>query len=221
MDLFLKCGPFSARSRDSRVLFESVELVLPESVFAVLSGPSGCGKTTLLQMIAGLRHAPAATRELGGRLFHDNVLPEWRGRVLLMMQNAPLFSGSVELNLKFPFSLGNSGDRQFAQDRAMSLMRRIGLSHIAMDQEARQLSGGERHRLALVRALLWSPDVILADEPLAGLDSINARKCLEMLVAFAHKPGRAVLCAMHDTGYGDFIDLALVMRNNRLETVRP
>lgn len=203
-------------AEDGRVLFEDVHLSFSDSIFVHLSGPSGCGKTTLLQMVAGLRHAKDARRELAGREFMDDSMPEWRSRVLLMMQDAPVMAGDVERNLRFPFDMVHAAGRRFDRERAMSMMQGAGLGHLAMDHEARQLSGGERHRLALVRALLWSPDVILADEPLSGLDPANAGQCLEMLHEFAHAAGKMVLCVMHDKGYENFADLSLALRNGRL-----
>ncbi len=216
MDTFFRCGPFSASSKDKRLLFENVEISLPDSVCAMLSGPSGCGKTTLLKMAAGLSHAPGARRELAGRKFSSDILPAWRSCVLLMMQDAPVLTGDVEANLRFPFTFANAGSRCFDMDHARSLLNRAGLGHIAMDHDALQLSGGERHRLALVRALLWSPDVILADEPLSGLDSINAGRCVEMLQEFAHRPGKALLCVMHETEHTSMADIFFKLEGGAL-----
>ncbi len=208
MDSFFRCGPFSAIVEDRRVLFENVEISLPDSVFATLSGPSGCGKTTLLRMAAGLIHAPHATRRLADQEFPAESLPLWRSRVLLMMQDAPALDGDVEANLKFPFSLANAGTRRFDLQHAREVMGQAGLGHIAMDHDVSMLSGGERHRLALVRAILWAPDVILADEPLAGLDRTSAERALEMLTEFARRPGRALLCVMHEQGYSRAADIS-------------
>ncbi len=216
MDNFFRCGPFSATAKDRRVLFENIEISLPDSVFVSLSGPSGCGKTTLLNMAAGLRQAPEATRQLCGQYFPDDRLPQWRSRVLLMMQDAPVLSGDVETNLRFPFSLANAGTRRFEPERARELMQQAGLGHIAMDRDVSQLSGGERHRLALVRAILWSPDVILADEPLVGLDRASADRALEMLMEFAKRPGRALLCVMHERSYTRAADIAFRLEVNGL-----
>ncbi len=219
MNTFFRCGPFGATSKDRRLLFENAVLELPDSVFALLSGPSGCGKTTLLKMAAGLSHAPGARRELAGEPFVSDMLPEWRSLVLLMMQDAPVLTGDVETNLRFPFMFVNAGSRRFERDQARSLLDRAGLEHIAMDHDAGQLSGGERHRLALVRAVLWSPDVILADEPLSGLDSKNASRCMDMLLEFAHRPGRALLCVMHETGYSAMADLSFKLDGGALVSV--
>ncbi len=216
MENFFRCGPFSATSKDQRVLFEDVALYLPASAFAMLSGPSGCGKSTLLKMAAGLVHTPGARRELAGTRFTDEMLPVWRSRVLLMMQDAPVLTGDVEANLHFPYRFANAGTRCFDMDQARSLLDRAGLGHIAMDHDALQLSGGERHRLALVRAVLWSPDVILADEPLSGLDSVNSLRCVDMLLEFAHRPGRAVLCVMHETGYNSMADISFKLEQGEL-----
>ncbi len=215
-ECLLKSGPFSAVSRGKRFLFEDVEICLPESTFSVLSGPSGCGKTTLLKMVAGLLHAPGAQRVLAGRQFSDDMLPAWRSRVVLLMQDAPVLSGDVETNLRFPFELANAGSREFDVHRARTVLQKAMLGHIDMDHDARELSGGERHRLAIVRALLWSPAVILADEPFSGLDSTNVSICLELLREFAHTPGKSLLCVMHETGYTSAADISFKLEQRGL-----
>ncbi len=195
---FFYAGPFSACVPPDRGLYEGIEIEMAESTFNILKGPSGCGKSTLLHQIVGMKAAKGAKRILGGESFDRNMLPEWRSKVTIMMQNAPLLTGTVRENLAFPFRLKNSGGRTFHWNKARWLMHETGLDHVKPEQDAKMLSGGERHRLALVRALLWSPTVILADEPLGGLDEAIAQRCLDLLQEYSSRPGKAVLCVLHN-----------------------
>ncbi len=185
-----------------RTLYEGIEIELAESTFNILKGASGCGKSTLLQQIVGMKPGTkGAKRILDGKEFDQSMLPEWRSKVTIMMQDAPLLSGTVRENLAFPFRLKNAGGRAFHWAEALRLMHETGLGHVKSEQDAGMLSGGERHRLALVRALLWSPAVILADEPLAGLDEAMAERCLALLKEYSSRPGKAVLCVLHNLDY--------------------
>ena len=166
----LRCGPFTAGSDDGRRFFEDAVVEVYESHLTLLEGPSGSGKSTLLRQVAGLAAAPDAERSLCGQEYATRDLPVWRSVVTLLAQGAPVLPGTVEENLGFPFQLRHSGERFFDEGQARDTLDAVGLDAIALDREASSLSGGERHRLCLVRGLLWDPQVLLADEPLAGLD---------------------------------------------------
>ncbi len=216
MEPFFFAGPLHAARGDGNLLFSEAELSFPESSLVIISGESGCGKSTLLKQVAGLVKGRGVRRILRGRCFEEEDLPCWRSRVVLMMQDAPVMSGTVRFNLDFPYSLENASNRCFNADRARELMGLSGLSHVDMDSDVTHLSGGERHRLALVRALLWNPDVILADEPLSGLDAATAEACMKLLAVFAHAPGHGVVSVMHEKIGATEADLHLGIQNGRL-----
>ncbi len=217
MTLLMRCGPLTGRDGEGRVLFEEVTLELEEGRLTVLEGASGSGKTTLLRQVAGLVPAPGAGRRLGEREFGLAELPPWRSVVTLLAQDAPVLPGILRWNLEFPFALRNAGDRRFDEDRARSLLDSVGLAGIPWEREAASLSGGERHRVALVRALLWDPPVLLADEPFSGLDPDMARICSELLHRQARRAGRAVLAVLHDPALGAGADRKLRLAGGRLE----
>ena len=89
------------------------------------------------------------------------------------------------------------------------MLHDVGLGTIALERPASTLSGGERHRLAIVRALLWEAPVLLADEPLSGLDGPLASRCFNLLREHARRPGHAVLCVLHDPAMGRGADRRL------------
>lgn len=198
MPAFVKAGPFSARNGEGRVLFDGVTVELTECELAVLDGPSGSGKSTLLRQLVGLAPVEGAERELAGEAYEPTALPRWRSQVTLVAQDAPMLAGTVGENLRFPFSQQCAADSPLDEGRLAGLLSAIGLDGIPEERDAATLSGGERHRLALVRGLLWDPPVLVADEPMSGLDEDMAEICFGHLLDFAHRPGRAVLCVLHD-----------------------
>ncbi len=185
-------------------------------VLTVLEGPSGGGKSTLLRQIAGLAEAPDVVRELDGRAWPEREMSGWRAVVTLLMQDAPIVPGSIRENLEFPYRLKSARGRVFDETRASDFLQRAGLGSIALDRPAATLSGGERHRLGLVRAVLWDAPVILADEPLSGLDGPRAMECLGLLADFARRPGHAVLCVLHDPALGRNADQRLILSQSGL-----
>ena len=109
-----------------------------------------------------------------------------------------MLAGTVGDNIRLPFDQGCAGRGAPDETRLRVLLEKIGLSDIPEERDIGTLSGGERHRLALVRGLLFDPKVLVADEPLSGLDEERSEACFTLLLDFAHRPGHAVICVLHD-----------------------
>ena len=206
MPAFLQAGPFSARNGEGRQLFSDVTIEIVEGELVVLDGPSGSGKSTLLRQLVGMVPTENLGREIAGEVFPPLELPRWRSRVTLVAQDAPMLAGTLGENLEFPFSQRHGCTRTKDLERKSELLELVGLGAIPEDRDVGTLSGGERHRLALVRGLLWNPPVLIADEPLSGLDEDTATSCFELLLEFAHRTGHAVLCVLHDRALGSTAD---------------
>jgi ABC-type iron transport system FetAB ATPase subunit len=210
MTWLLEAGPFSARNGEGRVLFSDVSVRLRAECLTLLEGASGSGKTTLLRQLVGLEEA-GSDRVLDGDSYGPAQLPRWRARVTLLAQDAPMIPGTVEDNLKLPFCMSHDRDCVVERERMAHLQAAAGLGEIPLERDISTLSGGERHRLALVRGLLWDPPVLVADEPLSGLDPERAEDCFSLLLEQARRPDRAVLCVLHDPGIGARADARLVL----------
>ena len=219
MTYLLEAGPFSASDGDGRVLFEATEVALRAGLATVLDGPSGSGKSTLLRLVAGLVPAgPGVHRALAGTEYSTATLPAWRSQVTLMAQDAPIVPGTVLDNLALPYRFKCAGRRSFDHAGARGLLDAVDLRRLADDRDVGSLSGGERHSLALVRGLLWDPPVLLADEPLAGLDEETAAACFKLLLDFAHRPDHTLLVVLHHGELADLADGAVSLQNGPLET---
>jgi putative ABC transport system ATP-binding protein len=215
MPRFLEAGPFSARDGEGRRLFSDAVVWLRETSVVLLEGASGSGKSTLLRHVVAMDGGIDGRRSLSNEEFEGSNLPIWRSKVTLLAQDAPMLPGSVQHNLEFAFRFRSSCAGDFDRDRAAELMARVGLA-LPLARDVATLSGGERHRLALVRGLLWDPPVLLADEPLAGLDSETASVCLRLLVDFARRPGHALLLVLHDDESGASADARIRLHDGRV-----
>lgn len=202
MPPFLSAGPFSARDGEGRSLFTDVSIEINEGELVVLDGPSGSGKSTLVRQLVGMVPSSNVSRELDGEVYSGLQLPRWRSRVTLVAQDAPMLAGTVGENIRFPFGQRCAGGCAPEESRLAAVMDAVGLIGIPEERDVGTLSGGERHRLALVRGLIWNPPVLIADEPLSGLDEDTAVSCFELLLDFAHCTGHAVLCVVHDRALG-------------------
>lgn len=220
MTPFFECGPFSARDGEGHVLFEDVSLSLSDGQCVAIEGPSGGGKSTLLRYLTGLAWSPDAGRGLDGVDYPCAQLPVWRSLVTLIAQDAPMIAGSLRDNLRFPFSQRAGKGRGFDDGEAVRLLESVGLGRLPLDREIRTLSGGERHRIAMVRGLMWDPSVLVADETLSGLDPEAVTASFDLLLAFARRPGRLVICVFHDPALNARADRHLRLANGRLEEVR-
>ncbi len=199
-----------------RILLNGVTLKIDKPSVTVIKGPSGAGKTTLLRAIVGLNKAKVEKRILDGTSYPERRLTNWRTLVTLLLQDAPVISGTIRDNLSFPFSFKNSPRKGFPEDEAVRLLDQMGLGHFGLHHQVDGLSGGERHRLGLVRGLLWAPPVLLADEPLSGLEPELAQQCFDRLFEFSRKRRAIVVCVLHEERFSKQSDLVMRLTDGTL-----
>ena len=196
-------------------------------VLAVL-GPNGAGKSTALHVIAGLVHPDEGVVRLGDRVLTDTAagvdVATHDRRVGLLLQDPLLFPHlSVAGNVAFgPHS--RRGIFRSARDErqtALRWLREVDAEHFA-DRKPRQLSGGQAQRVAIARALAAEPDVLLLDEPLAGLDVGAAAAIRAVLRTVVTRSGCAVILITHDLlDVFTLADRALVLESGKIAEVGP
>ena len=170
---------------------------LPDTGITAIYGPSGSGKSTLLDCVAGLRQ-PAAGSLVSFRgnswLAPDTFVPPWQRRVAYVFQDARLFPHlNVQQNLDFAASrrAGNGGASMAQVISALELAD-------LLQREPAGLSAGQKQRVAIGRALLSAPQLLLLDEPLANLDHAAAHQCLACLQQLARQLALPMLYVSHD-----------------------
>ena len=182
-----------------RTLFSDVSLSLSAGSFHFLTGPSGAGKTTLLRLCAGELMPSAGRVAILGKNLAEmgrDAVSNMRQRVGVVHQDSRFIDHlSLTENVHLPLSVtGAANDHTLAQ--VGELLGWVGLADQA-DNLPPELSGGERQRAALARAVILSPDIILADEPTGNVDWEMSLKLLELLVQL-NGQGKTIVCATHD-----------------------
>jgi putative ABC transport system ATP-binding protein len=162
-------------------------------------GPSGVGKTLLLRALARLDPLMEGEIRLDGRAAERWPAPEYRSRVMFVHQRPVLLEGTVEDNLRAVFALHAHRARAYDAERAVDLLGRLGRGPEMLERRVEDLSGGERQGVALARALLCDPEILLLDEPTASLDAASVRLVEDLLAHWRGEGGRrACLWVSHD-----------------------
>lgn len=178
-----------------------IDLSIRRSEFIALIGPSGCGKSTLLNIIGGIDRPTTGSVWLDGEnlgQLNDNALTAIRAKKIgFVFQFFNLLSTMTVLeNVLLPLELSGKFKSAEKLKRARSILERVDMQGRA-DFYPAQLSGGEMQRTAIARALIHSPELILADEPTGNLDTENGRLVLAMLKRINQENGLTVIMATH------------------------
>ena len=177
--------------RGGRRILGPISLELGGQGITVLMGPNGSGKTSLLRAIHGLERASA------GQVIWQAAAGHLRARQAFVFQTPILMRRSVAENIAYPLILDGMSRTQ-ARAQAQVLAAEVGLS-AAFDRPAQVLSGGEKQKLALARALIRTPEVLFLDEPCANLDGRATRE-IELILQRARTNGTRILMSTHDIG---------------------
>jgi molybdate transport system ATP-binding protein len=188
-----------------------------------ITGPSGCGKSTLLALIAGLLRPRAGCLHFDRETIVDvaahKFTPAWQRRFALVFQDGQLFPHlTVRDNLLYGYRRRAADERRFELPQVLDLLE-IGA---LLQRRPAQLSGGERQRVALGRALLYSPRLLLLDEPLASLDERLKLQILPFLKRVKVETAIPMVYVSHARTEVEYLaDRTFEMRDGRLISRRP
>jgi putative ABC transport system ATP-binding protein len=203
----------------TRQVLSDVSTEIARGEIVIVTGPSGSGKTTLLTLVGGLRSVQkgsivAMGHELKGAGY-DTLLAA-RERIGFIFQSHNLLPALTACqNVEMALHVRRPVAPDEARERASRMLSAVGLAHC---KEARPhaLSAGQRQRVAVARALVRDPDIVLADEPTASLDKQSGREVVNLLRVLAEERSCAILLVTHDTRIIDVADRILTLEDGRL-----
>lgn len=195
------------------------QLALPAGAQVAVTGPSGCGKTTLLNILTGLervRHGAVVWHGVDLARLAEGQRDRWRAaHVGLVMQDFHLFPGlSAFDNVVLPQRLSHLRLPASAKAEALRLLDRVSIA--TPRQPVETMSRGQMQRVAVARALLARPAIVVADEPTASLDGEAGAVVADLLVDLAREVGATLLVASHDPRLVGRLQHVLRLENGRL-----
>ena len=197
-------------------VLKGIDLTVDDGEFVAIMGPSGSGKTTLLNCISCYIPSDSGSILLGNTelaKLDEEALADVRNKKLgFVFQDFLLLDGlSVRENILLPSIIGASINDQ-VEARADQLCEVFGLSHIR-DKYPAEISGGEKQRTAVARALINQPLMILADEPTGNLDSTSSRAVIDSFLQARQAMDATILMVTHDSYAASFCDRVVVLRD--------
>jgi putative ABC transport system ATP-binding protein len=206
-------------TQDGQWLIRRVCLKALDGDRIAIVGRSGSGKTVLLRTLSLLDPIDEGHVYWHGKSTDDANIPQFRSRVVYLHQRTPLVEGTVEDNLRLPFTYRAHRHRSFDADQVVRWLRELGRDQSFLKKSTSDLSGGEAQITALLRAMQLDPDVLLLDEPTAALDR-DSTATVEMLVnQWLGEPDkhRAFILVTHDERQAERVaGKILQMENGRL-----
>ena len=198
---------------------DNVSLTVNPGEIYLLMGPSGSGKTTLITILGGLLSSTDGSVVINGEditRLKENKLPEFRlNNIGFIFQSFNLLSALTAVeNVAVPL-MAKSISRKMALERAKEMLKILGLDS-RLDNKPANLSGGEKQRVAIGRALITDPDIILADEPTANLDSKNGREVMLKLCGVACAENKSVIIVSHDDRIRDIAHKVLWIEDGKI-----
>jgi len=205
-----------ARGGGALEALAGLTLTIARGEFVAVVGPSGCGKSTLLNLISGVDRADEGRVWVAGvelTTAGEAVLTTLRRRTLgVVFQAFHLVPHlTAEENVALPLALDGRRD----PERVRSLLARVGLAERGRHYPG-ELSGGEQQRVAVARALVHRPSLLVADEPTGNLDSASGERVLELLEELRREEGAALVLATHDRTIDARADRVVALHDGRL-----
>lgn len=176
------------------VIIDNFSLNVKEKDYISIVGPSGSGKSTILKLFSHLISQTSGTIEFKRKNYTAYSPYELRRQITYCFQNPILFGDTVIDNFKFPYTIRK---KALDKDRIKYFLQLFDFSESILDKDIHKLSGGEKQRIALIRSLLFKPEVLLLDEVTSALDAENT-KIVESVINKLNLEGMTILWVTHN-----------------------
>ena len=195
-----------------RLILDQITLTVDQGAFLTISGPSGGGKSTLLRLIASLLTPTSGDIIFDGKKQSEYDYTQYRQQVSYCFQQPALFGDTVKDNLAFPFVI-----RELDPDEKQMLehLQMVDLPDSYLSKKITELSGGERQRVALIRNILFLPQILLLDEVTAGLDE-QTKTVIHRLIGQIQQKGCTILQVTHDESEIKAAEKLLIIQGGKL-----
>jgi len=177
-----------------KIILNNINLKINAGSKTTFVGPSGAGKSTLVRLIARMISYTSGSITYKGKEIIDYEPTLYRQKVSYCFQQPTLFGNTVRDNLNFPFVVRK---KKPDQTKIIQALKSVNLSDDFLDKGITELSGGERQRVAMLRNIIFQPDVLIIDEVSAGLD-VNNREIINHLINTINQKGVTILQITHD-----------------------
>jgi len=175
-------------------ILNNINLDIEKGKYLTVIGPSGSGKSTFMRILASMISATSGEVLFNGKPISGIEPTEYRRKVSYAFQQPTLFGKTIKDNLAFPFEVRN---QEFDEEKVISYLKMVNLDETYIDKSVNDVSGGEKQRIAMLRNLIFPPEVLITDEVTTGLDTENKKIVHKMLEEF-NKRGVTILRVTHD-----------------------
>jgi len=198
----------------------NINLEVPDGTFSAIIGKSGSGKSTLLSLLGALDNPTSGSIEVGdqniSKMGDRKLITYRRDKIGFVFQNYSLIPNLTALeNVMMPMEFAGVNMAKSKQ-RAIDLLKEVGLSADKHLRKPGKLSGGEQQRVAIARSLANHPQLILADEPTGNLDSATGKIIIDLLKNLAKKEKTTILAVTHDTGIANQAEAIFKLQDGKL-----